>query len=127
MRTRSSARSHRASRVSTPAIPPPAMTTCVGMWPSSWARAHRSSVVLRGLLWDGHDDRAAARADASGMTDPLRRSSLRVVIAGGGVAALETLLALRVLGGLRTAITLLAPQPDFLLRAATVGEPFELA
>src|SRR4051794_33245760 len=57
------------------------------------------------------------------MTEP----PLRVVIAGGGVAALETLLALRVLAGRRTDITLVAPERDFMLRPATVGEPFDLA
>jgi sulfide:quinone oxidoreductase len=61
------------------------------------------------------------------MTTSLRGAPLRVVIAGGGVAALETLLALRVLAGARTAITVIAPERDFTLRPATVGEPFELA
>jgi sulfide:quinone oxidoreductase len=49
---------------------------------------------------------------------------LRVVIAGGGVAALEGLLALRTLAGDRCEITLLAPDEDFVHRPATVGEPF---
>jgi sulfide:quinone oxidoreductase len=49
---------------------------------------------------------------------------LRVVVAGGGVAALEALLALRALGGERCAITLLAPNEDFVYRPAAVGEPF---
>ena len=61
------------------------------------------------------------------MNESLRGAPLRVVIAGGGVAALETLLALRVFAGARTAITLIAPERDFTLRPATVGEPFELA
>jgi sulfide:quinone oxidoreductase len=61
------------------------------------------------------------------MNESLRGTPLRVVIAGGGVAAVETLLALRVLAGTRTAITMIAPERDFTLRPATVGEPFELA
>ncbi|MGH3076118.1 MAG: FAD-dependent oxidoreductase, partial [Gaiellales bacterium] len=52
----------------------------------------------------------------------LRR--LRVVIAGGGVAALETALALRTLAPELTDITLVAPTDRFRFRAAAVGEPF---
>jgi sulfide:quinone oxidoreductase len=48
----------------------------------------------------------------------------RVVIAGGGVAALETLIALRDLAGDRVAITLLAPEESFGYRPMTVAEPF---
>lgn len=50
-----------------------------------------------------------------------------VLIAGGGVAALETLLALRVLAGSRPSITMLAPDGGFTSRPASVGEPFDLA
>lgn len=49
---------------------------------------------------------------------------LRVVVAGGGVAALEGCLALRELAGERVAITLLAPDPDFVPRPPRVREPF---
>src|SRR5436305_8087314 len=57
------------------------------------------------------DVRAGGRRDAGAMT-PLapgrgRREPLRVLIAGGGVAGLETLLALRDLAGRRVAVTLL--------------------
>jgi sulfide:quinone oxidoreductase len=52
---------------------------------------------------------------------------LRILIAGGGVAGLETLLALHDLAGSRVAVTLLAPEPEFVVRAATVGEPFDRA
>jgi sulfide:quinone oxidoreductase len=48
----------------------------------------------------------------------------RVVIAGGGVAALEALLALRVLSGDRVEIELLAPDPQFAYRPASVADPF---
>jgi sulfide:quinone oxidoreductase len=50
---------------------------------------------------------------------------LRVVIAGGGVAALETLLALRALAGGRVEITMLSPERAFLYRPVTVAEAFE--
>ncbi len=49
-----------------------------------------------------------------------------VVIAGGGVAALEGLLRLHRLAGDRVAITLLAPDDHFLYRALSVNEPFSL-
>jgi sulfide:quinone oxidoreductase len=47
-----------------------------------------------------------------------------VVIAGGGVAALEAALALRELAGGRINTTLLAPEPEFVYRPMRVGEPF---
>lgn len=50
--------------------------------------------------------------------------SLRVLIAGGGVAALEAALALRELAGDRVATTLLAPEPEFAYRPMRVREPF---
>ncbi|HEY5287516.1 MAG TPA: FAD-dependent oxidoreductase [Solirubrobacteraceae bacterium] len=49
---------------------------------------------------------------------------LDVVIAGGGVAALEAALALRDLAGDRVAITMLAADEDFVYRPLTVREPF---
>jgi sulfide:quinone oxidoreductase len=50
----------------------------------------------------------------------------QVVIAGGGVAALEAALALRDLAGDLVAITLVAPEERFTYRPLTVGEPFAL-
>jgi sulfide:quinone oxidoreductase len=52
---------------------------------------------------------------------------LRIVIAGGGVAGLETALALRALAPDLTDIALVAPNPTFALRAAAVGEPFGMS
>ena len=49
----------------------------------------------------------------------------RVLIAGGGVAALELLLALRALAGSRVRITLLTADAQFTPRAMTVAEPFQ--
>ena len=50
---------------------------------------------------------------------------LRVLLVGGGVAALELLLALRANAGNELSITLLSPQPQFAPPAMTVAEPFE--
>jgi len=49
---------------------------------------------------------------------------LNVLIVGGGVAALEAALALRDLGGDRVALTILAPNPEFVYRPMTIREPF---
>jgi sulfide:quinone oxidoreductase len=51
-------------------------------------------------------------------------SPLRVLIAGGGVAGLEGLLAVRDLAGDRVELTLLSPQPEFVYRPMAVAEPF---
>jgi sulfide:quinone oxidoreductase len=50
----------------------------------------------------------------------------RVVVAGGGIAGLETVLALRELAGDRVAVTLLAPTTEFVYRPQAVREPFAL-
>jgi sulfide:quinone oxidoreductase len=49
---------------------------------------------------------------------------LRVLIAGGGVAALETALALAVLAPECTDVTVIAPSAEFVYRPMTVREPF---
>ena len=49
---------------------------------------------------------------------------LRVIIVGGGVAALETALALKDLASEQTDVTVLAPNTEFVYRPMTVGEPF---
>lgn len=49
---------------------------------------------------------------------------LRVLIAGGGVAALEAVLALRALAEERVDLTVLAPQEEFEYRPLAVAEPF---
>lgn len=48
----------------------------------------------------------------------------RVLVAGGGVAGLEALLALRELAGKRVELTLLSPTDDFVYRPMAVAEPF---
>jgi sulfide:quinone oxidoreductase len=55
---------------------------------------------------------------------PTIDSPSHVVIAGGGVAAVELVLALHALAGPRVRMTLVAPQPDFELRALRTAEPF---
>jgi sulfide:quinone oxidoreductase len=52
---------------------------------------------------------------------------LRVVIAGGGVAGLEAMLALRELAGDLVDVELLAPEYHFWYRPLSVAEPFGLA
>lgn len=51
---------------------------------------------------------------------------MHVVIAGGGVAALEAAIALRDLAVDRVRITMLAPEEDFVFKPLSVGEPFAL-
>jgi sulfide:quinone oxidoreductase len=48
----------------------------------------------------------------------------QVLIAGGGIAGLEALLALRDLAKDRVELTLIAPDPDFVYKPLTVEEPF---
>jgi sulfide:quinone oxidoreductase len=49
---------------------------------------------------------------------------LKVFIAGGGVAGIEALLALRDLAGDRVEVTLAAPTPEFVYKPLAVEEPF---
>jgi sulfide:quinone oxidoreductase len=58
------------------------------------------------------------------MTNPLTQA-LRVLVLGGGPAALEGALRLQRLAGDRVRITLAAPQPTFRYRPLAVAEPFE--
>ena len=59
--------------------------------------------------------------------DDAHDGKFRVVIAGGGVAALEAALALHELAGERVATTLVAPNPEFVYRPLLVHEPFTAA
>lgn len=58
-----------------------------------------------------------------GGTDERRR----VVIAGGGVAGVEGLLALGALAAGRVTVELIDPEPEFAYRPLSVAEPFDLA
>jgi sulfide:quinone oxidoreductase len=55
-----------------------------------------------------------------------RHEQKRVLIAGGGVAALEAALTLRRIAEERVRLRLLAPEPRFTYRALSVTAPFEL-
>lgn len=54
------------------------------------------------------------------------RPPLSVVVAGGGIAGAEALLALRALAGERISLTLISPDADLVLRPLAVAEPFSL-
>ena len=51
-------------------------------------------------------------------------SRTHVLVAGGGVAGLEALLALRHLAGDRVDLSLLSPRADFSYRPMAVAEPW---
>ena len=55
---------------------------------------------------------------------PSRTDKLRVLVAGGGVAALEAMLALRELAGELVDVELVSPDADFFYRPLAVAEPF---
>ena len=56
----------------------------------------------------------------------MSESPLRVVIVGGGVAGLETLMALHALAGDRVELRLVAPENEFVYRPLGVEEPFQV-
>ena len=80
----------------------------------------------------GHSRRAGvARSSTADAADgnehhPIRSAARpRVLIAGGGVAALETLLGLRALAGDRVDLTIVAPELRFINRSMSVDQPFK--
>src|SRR5215208_6651581 len=70
--------------------------------------------------------RAGRRARLAEMNGEQASGGARVVIAGGGVAGIETLLALDDLAGDQVAQTLVSPTPDFLYKPRLVEEPFDI-
>ena len=70
------------------------------------------------------DETSSTGASGSGGSSARGRRS-RVLIAGGGVAGLETLLALHSLAGDRVETTILAPELNFVNRSMSVRQPFE--
>jgi sulfide:quinone oxidoreductase len=71
----------------------------------------------------------AITADDGGPSLPYGRAMavadpLHVVVAGGGPAALEAVMALRDLAGDQVRLTLVAPEPEFEVKAFRVAEPF---
>lgn len=59
-----------------------------------------------------------------GMTHSTADTPLEVVVAGGGIAAVETLLALRALAGERVHVTMLSASSELVYRPQAVTEPF---
>ncbi len=64
------------------------------------------------------------RDDSGEMNQGGETNRARVLIAGGGIAGLESLIALHHLAGDRVDLTMLAPRPDFVYRPLVVEEPF---
>lgn len=63
----------------------------------------------------------------NGATEQDGKPIPRVLIVGGGVAAVEAMLALRDLAGDRLEVRVFAPRRDFVYRPLAVGEPFGTA
>jgi sulfide:quinone oxidoreductase len=82
--------------------------------------------VFRGRALDGVRVTNERLDPASHMNRSDRMSSTphRVLVAGGGVAGLEALLALHEEAGDRVALTLLAPEAEFVYRPMAVAVPF---
>src|SRR5258707_3794179 len=71
--------------------------------------------------------RPLRRAEAErAVASPSEASPLRVLIAGGGLAALETLMALRGLAGDLVTLTLIAPEDEFVYGPLTAQRPFSV-
>ncbi len=60
-------------------------------------------------------------------TQDTHPEKFRVLIAGGGIAAIETALALQHLAPNRVKVTMLAPNEELVYRPMTVAEPFSFA
>lgn len=72
-------------------------------------------------------DRRAAGPSLDGMHEVGQPRGPRVLIAGGGVAALEAALALRDLAGDSVHVEICSPRNDFVYRPFAVGAPFGAA
>ena len=68
-----------------------------------------------------------APAAAEEYRQTVEHSKPRTVILGGGIAALEALLALADLAGERSQLILVSPEPDFVYKPLAVEEPFSHA
>jgi sulfide:quinone oxidoreductase len=94
----------------------------------------RASVKARltasGYYGARNSERADARAERSGHVDGVTRAGqvsserYRVLVVGGGVAGLETVLALREVAGDRVEVELIASEHRFFYRPLSVLEPF---
>jgi sulfide:quinone oxidoreductase len=63
---------------------------------------------------------------AKATIERMNKAPMKVLIAGGGVAALEALMALRELAEERVSLELVTPTPEFAYRPLAVAEPFGL-
>src|SRR3954447_19821000 len=54
------------------------------------------------------------------------KTAHRIVVAGGGIAAMEFILALRALIGDEAAISVVSPNPELVLRPSLIGAPLGL-
>src|SRR3954468_20142962 len=70
---------------------------------------------------------ASKRRRFEGMTTESNNQPLKVLIAGAGVAGLETMMALRDLAGSRVDVTVLTPNTEFVYKPLSVREPFAAA
>ena len=120
----------RPRAVFQPASPTGAsMQTCAGAAVQTSDRARRTNRAGCGkpaaVAWAPG---CSAGSAAVRCVQMIRRSShappLRVLVAGGGVAAIESVLALRSLAGDRVSIELLAPGADFVEKPSSVLHPF---
>ena len=100
-------------------------TPCSAIGPAVFGHTYKRSAVVscrrggglrRGRKWRIRHS-LGAMADAG---------AFEVVIAGGGIAALEAALALQAIAGEHVQVRLLAPDPQLVYRPMTVGEPFSL-
>ena len=91
-------------------------------WINEGGHLAPEAVIERELRADGH--RPAVRPPGPARPRPPGPARPHVVIAGGGVAGLETLLALRALAGDRIDVTLVAPELRFVNRSMAVAQPF---
>ena len=84
------------------------------------------AVMLTGRDRAPGTSRPGAEPSANGARRPAPRRRPRVLVAGGGVAALEAVLALDELAPARLDVALLTPRPHFEYSPLSVAEPFDL-
>jgi len=95
------------------------------MCPGVFAEASARQLAAEARDWIAQRDaRRRGRRKPGGRAVSSR--SMDVVIAGGGVAGLEALLALHAMAGDSVRLTVVAPDPEFSYRPLAVAEPFAL-